>query len=207
MSVKFALTTADILPWEQYAASRQLHRRRITERKRNRRVAVGPDASFYFENVETMWLQVQEMLHIERGGDAQLKDELAAYNPLIPQGDELVATFMIEIDEPERRKRVLSRLGGIENTAFILMNGERIRGRPDDDQQRTTPCGKASSVQFVRFPFTTDQVALFRRPGTQVILGLGHDNYSHMEVLNQAVCSELGGDFGFGSAGVAAVLT
>jgi len=195
MSVKRALTRADILPFEDYAAGRAAFRARIVERKRNRRIAVGPDATFYFENAETMWLQVQEMLHIERGGDAQLEDELAAYNPLIPQGAELVATFMIEIDEPERRRRVLGSLGGIEDTAFIMVDGVRIRGKADDDQERTTQEGKASSVQFVRFGFTPKEIAAFRRPGAQVILGLDHANYEHRAVLSETMRGALAGDF------------
>jgi len=170
-------------------------RRRIGQTKRNRRVDVGPNVTFYFENFETMWLQVQEMLHIERGGEEQLKDELAAYNPLIPQGQELVATFMIEIDEPERRKRILSRVGGIEDTAFMMINGEKIAGRPEEDQDRTTEAGKASSVQFVHFAFSPAQIEAFKKPGTQVIVGLGHENYNHMAVLTETSRAELAKDF------------
>ena len=94
-------------------------RKHISEIKRNRRLEVGPFATFYFEFYETMLHQVQEMLFIEKGGEAQLADELAAYNPLIPQGSELVATVMFEIDDPIRRGRVLATLGGVEDRAFI----------------------------------------------------------------------------------------
>ncbi|MBN9081707.1 MAG: hypothetical protein BGP04_10800 [Rhizobiales bacterium 62-17] len=195
MAAKHALTAADILPWAEYAKDRMDTRRRIGQTKRNRRVDVGPNVTFYFENFETMWLQVQEMLHIERGGEEQLKDELAAYNPLIPQGQELVATFMIEIDEPERRKRILSRVGGIEDTAFMMINGEKIAGRPEEDQDRTTEAGKASSVQFVHFAFSPAQIEAFKKPGTQVIVGLGHENYNHMAVLTETSRAELAKDF------------
>ena len=195
MAAKRALTAADILPWAEYAKDRMDTRRRIGQTKRNRRVDVGPNVTFYFENFETMWLQVQEMLHIERGGEEQLKDELAAYNPLIPQGQELVATFMIEIDEPERRKRILSRVGGIEDTAFMMINGEKIAGRPEEDQDRTTEAGKASSVQFVHFAFSPAQIEAFKKPGTQVIVGLGHENYNHMAVLTETSRAELAKDF------------
>ena len=116
MSHRHELTAADILPWAEYAKDRAEHRRRITAIKRHRRIEVGPYVTFYFESFDTMWLQVQEMLHIEKGGAAQLVDELAAYNPLIPKGRELVATFMIEIDDPLRRARVLAQLGGVEET-------------------------------------------------------------------------------------------
>lgn len=195
MSIKTELTRADILPWAEYARGRAEHRRRITAIKRNRRVEVGPFVTFYFESFETMWLQVQEMLHIERGGDAQIPEELAAYNPLIPKGRELVATFMIEIDDPLRRARVLAGLGGVEETAFIEVGGERVAAKAETDQDRTTSAGKASSVQFVHFPFTDAQVAAFREPNARVILGLSHPNYSHMAVLSEATRAALATDF------------
>ncbi len=195
MTNRQELTRADILPWSEYARGRTEHRRRITAIKRNRRVEVGPYVTFYFENFDTMWLQVQEMLHIERGGDAQVPEELAAYNPLIPKGRELVATFMIEIDDPLRRSRVLAGLGGIEETAFIEVGGARVAGKAEADQDRTTAEGKASSVQFVHFPFTDAEVAAFREPDARVILGLSHPNYSHMAVLSEATRVALAGDF------------
>lgn len=195
MPSKHALTAADILPWEEYAKARAQHRSRVSAIKRNRRVEVGPHVTFYFESFDTMWLQVQEMLHIEKGGAEQLKDELAAYNPLIPKGRELVATFMIEIDDPLRRARVLAGLGGIEETAFFRLGASKIPALPEADQDRTTAEGKASSVQFVHFPFTEAQIAAFRQPGAQVILGLAHPAYSHMAVVPEATRAELAGDF------------
>ena len=151
--------------------------RKISERKRNRRVDVGPHVTFYFENYETMWNQVHEMVYIEKGGPEQVEQELEAYNPLIPKGQELVATFMIEIDDPDRRKRILGSLGGIEEAAFMAIGGERILGVPEADQDRTRADGKASSVQFVHFPFTPRLIAAFRRPGVEVILGFSHPAY------------------------------
>lgn len=195
MTLKTELTRADILPWADYARARAEHRKRITAIKRNRRVEVGPSVTFYFESFDTMWLQVQEMLHIERGGEAQIPDELAAYNPLIPKGAELVATFMIEIDDPLRRARVLASLGGVEETAFFEVGGERIAGKAEADQDRTTAEGKASSVQFVHFPFTRAQIDAFRQPGARVILGLSHPSYNHMAVLPEATRAALAGDF------------
>lgn len=195
MTKRHELTKTDILPWADYARDRAGHRRRITAIKRNRRVEVGPFVTFYFESFDTMWLQVQEMLHIEKGGEAQLVDELAAYNPLIPKGKELVATFMIEIDDPLRRARVLSGLGGVEQTAFIEVGGERVAARAEEDQDRTSAEGKASSVQFVHFPFTDAQIAAFRAPDARVILGLTHPNYSHMAVLSEATRAALAEDF------------
>ena len=189
------LTRDDILPPAEYAAMRSEQRKRITEIKRHRRVEVGPFATFYFENGETMRHQVQEMLHIERGGEAQIADELAAYNPLIPQEDELVATVMFEIDDPARRASVLARLGGIEDHVFLDIAGQRIRGEPDPTRENTSPEGKASSVQFLRFPFADDQIARFKTPGAQAIAGFDHPNYGHMAVLPEPVRAALAEDF------------
>lgn len=192
---KHEIRPSDILPLAEYAQQRSEHRRRVGAMKRNRRVEVGPYAAFYFESYDTMWLQVQEMLHIEKGGDAQLTDELHAYNPLIPNGRELVATFMIEIDDPDRRRRVLGRLGGIEETAFLRFAGETVKAVPEADQDRTTAEGKASSVQFVHFPFTPAQIHIFRQPGTELVLGFSHPDYGHMAVVPEAVRAELVKDF------------
>jgi hypothetical protein len=195
MPDKHHLSASDILPMEQYGKIRAESRRRIAAQKRNRRVSVGPYVTFYFENYDTMWLQVHEMVYIEKGGPEQVPGELEAYNPLIPKGRELVATFMIEIDDPVRRKTILGQLGGIEETAFFALDGERINGVAEQDTDRTTAEGKASSVQFVHFPFTAAQVERFRAPGTQVSLGFGHPRYGHMAVLPQEVRAELANDF------------
>ena len=195
MDKKRSLTAADIMPMAEYGKIRKEKRSEISERKRHRRVEVGPYATFYFESFETMWMQVHEMLYIEKGGDEQIAGELAAYNPLIPNGHELVATFMIEIDDPLRRARVLAGLGGIEATAFFSFAGERIVGVPEADQDRTSEEGKASSVQFVHFPFTLEQSAAFGKEGTQVILGFSHPAYSHMAVLSEPVRAALAADF------------
>lgn len=192
---KHEIRPSDILSLAEYAKQRMELRRKIGAMKRNRRIEVGPYATFYFESYDTMWLQVQEMLHIEKGGDAQLADELHAYNPLIPQGSELVVTFMIEIDDPDRRRRVLGQLGGIEETAFLRFGGETVKAMAETDQDRTTAEGKASSVQFVHFPFTPAQVEAFRKPGTEVVLGFSHPNYGHMAVMPDPVREELAKDF------------
>lgn len=191
---KRRLTREDILPLAEYAAIRDEQRKRITEIKRHRRLEVGPFAAFYFENYDTMRHQVQEMLYIEKGGDAQIEDELSAYNPLIPQGSELVATVMFEIDDPVRRNSALMRLGGIENYVFLDVAGERIRGEPDPTRENTSPEGKASSVQFLRFPFTEGQITRFEIPGAQVIAGFDHPNYGHMAVLPESVRAALAKD-------------
>ncbi|HEY1383080.1 MAG TPA: DUF3501 family protein [Dongiaceae bacterium] len=192
---KKQITPADILSPSEYAKRRPAIRADIVQKKKNRRLEVGPFATFYFECFETMLQQVQEMLHIEKGGEAQIADELHAYNPLIPQGDELVATVMFEIDDPVRRGRALARLGGVEDTMFIKLGEEKVKGVAEQDQDRTTAEGKASSVQFVRFPFTREQIAKFRSPGQTVIIGLEHENYAHMAVMPDAVRKELASDF------------
>lgn len=195
MAGKHRITGADILPAEIYARERREHRRRISELKKQRRVEIGPFCTFYFENFDTMWIQVQEMLHIERGGASQLEEELAAYNPLIPQGSELSATVMIEIEDEKQRHTMLNRLGGIEHAMFLSFAGETSRGIPDPTRENTSPEGKASSVQFVKFPLTGAQKDKFQTPGTQILVGIDHPNYGHMavmpEVTRQALAADL----------------
>ena len=194
MATPRRLTRADILPIEQYAAERRDHRRRITEIKKTRRVEVGPSVTFYFENFDTMWHQVHEMLYIERGGEEQIADELAAYNPLIPKGSELIATVMFELDDPVQREKALARLGHVEDHMFFTVGGERVPGVPDPTRENTTADGKASSVQFVTFSFTPAQRKLFRQPGAQALLGIDHPNYGHMAVVPEPVRAALAED-------------
>ncbi len=193
--VKTEITRDDIMPMADYEAVRKERRRQISEKKRDRRLAVGPFATFYFESYDTMWHQIHEMLFIEKGGEAQIEDELRAYNPLIPNGRELVATVMLEIEDADRRHRELMKLGGIEDTFYMTVDGERIDGVSEEDVDRTTAAGKASSVQFVHFPFTDAQVEAFRQPGAEVIVGIGHENYAHMARIPDAVRQALAGDF------------
>lgn len=192
---KHRLTREDILPLDDYVAVRRERRRAISEIKRQRRVEVGPFATCYFENFTTMWQQVQEMLYIEKGGDAQIEDELEAYNPLIPQGTELVATVMFEIDDADRRATMLARLGGIENHVFMTAAGERVGGEPDPTRENTSPDGKASAVQFMRFRFTERQIAAFKTPGARIVVGFDHPHYGHMAFLPEPVRQALAEDF------------
>jgi hypothetical protein len=189
------ITEADILPLPDYVKVRAERRTAISALKKNRRFEVGPFATFYFESFDTMLHQVQEMLYIEKGGAAQVPDELAAYNPLIPDGRELTATVMLEIDDPVRRARVLAMLGGIEHAMFIRFAGETVKGVAEDDQERTRADGKASSVHFAHFPFTAAQIAKFRAPGTEVVVGFSHENYGHMAVMSETVRAALARDF------------
>ena len=189
------ITRDHILPMDRYAEVRDARRRQIAEMKKNRRVHVGPDVTFYFENFDTMLHQVHEMLAVEKGGEAQIEDELRAYNPLVPNGREFVATMMIEIDDPGRRDRMLRRLGGIESTAAFTVAGETITAVPESDIERTTKEGKTSSVHFLRFAFSDSQIAAFRTPGARVVLSISHPNYDHMAALPEPVRVALAQDF------------
>jgi len=195
MAQKHAITRADIVPLEKYAAERRSLRQNVIAVKQRRRLEVGPFATFSFENYQTMWHQVHEMLYIEKGGEEQIEGELQAYNPLIPKGRELIATVMFEIDEPVRRDATLRKLGGIEANIFLSVGGETVRAVAETDVERTKADGKTSSVHFVRFPFTDVQVAAFRKQGGQVIVGFDHPEYSHMAVMPEAVRQALAEDF------------
>ena len=190
-----ALTREHIMPIAEYGKIRRERRQAVSELKKRRRVEIGPFATFYFENYDTMWQQIHEMLYVEKGGEDQITDELAAYNPMIPQGNELVATVMLEIDDAARRTTVLARLGGIEDHIFIELGGERIAGKPDASRENTSPDGKASSVQFVWFSFIPEQIARFKASGTRVVIGFDHPNYAHMAIIPEPVRAALAEDF------------
>jgi hypothetical protein len=189
------ITPSDLIPDADYARERRERRAALLPIKRLRRVELGPVCTVLFECYETMLFQVQEMLLTEKGGAAQVPDELAAYNPLIPQGSELVATVMFEIEDPVRREAMLARLGGVEETFFLQVGAERAPGVPEGDVERTREDGKTSSVHFLRFPLTPDQVARFRDPATQILVGCGHEAYSHLAGLTPATRAELAKDF------------
>lgn len=194
-AAKRIIERSDILPYEVYAAERKERRTRITALKKHRRVAVGPFATFYFENYETMFQQIHEMLHIEKGGEEQIADELAAYNPLIPNGSELVATLMFEIDDEARRDRELRHLTGVEDHIYIDVGGLRITAEPERDVERTKDDGKTSSVHFLHFPFKLQEIEKFRDPGVQAILAIAHPNYGHMAMLTPETRAALAADF------------
>jgi len=189
------ITPADLLPDVEFAQRRKAWRAELLPLKRLRRVELGPYCTFYFESYDTMLFQVQEMLLIEKGGAAQVPDELEAYNPLIPNGSELVATVMFEIDEPVRREAVLSRLGGVEDEFFVQVGGERVRAVAEGDVERTREDGKTSSVHFLRFPLKAEHIAKFRDPGTEILIGCSHERYSHLAGLSPASRAELARDF------------
>jgi len=189
------VTKADLIPADEYAKNRKAYRKEIVSYKKDRRISLGPYANFYFESYETMKAQIQEMLHIEKGGDEQLKDELAAYNPLIPNGKELVATLMFEIDNPLSRAEFLNKVGGIEEKVFLKISGEIINSIPEKDVDRTSAEGKASSVQFIHFKFTEAQVEKFKNFSNEVIIGVDHEMYAHTAKLTENNKKALALDF------------
>ena len=177
---KKTILKEDIMPLDIYTKQRKELRKNIVEFKKDRRVSLGPYATFYFESYETMLAQVQEMLYIEKGGDDQLKDELTAYNPLIPNGQELIATLMFEIDNPVSRAAFLGKVGGIV---------------PEEDVDRTSAEGKASSVQFIHFKFNDQQIEKFKSGSSEIELGIDHIEYSHTTKLNDLTIKSLSTDF------------
>ena len=185
----------DLLPLDIYTKNRKQIRKDIIELKKTRRIALGPYATFYFECYETILAQIQEMLYIERGGDEQLKDELNAYNPLIPKGKELVATLMFEIDDPALRTNFLNKVGGIEEKVYILIDKEKITAVSETDLDRTSAEGKASSVQFIHFNFSDEQIGKFKNYDNELIIGIEHDLYNHTTKVSQQTRDALVVDF------------
>lgn len=189
------ITPDDLLSLSEYEFRRKTLKQNLIPVKKQRRVEVGPFATFYFENYATMWLQVQEMLRIEKGGAQQIAGELDAYNPLIPQGKELIATVMLEIDDPKRRETMLFRLAGIENAISMELEGEIIKATPTEYEDRTTPDGKTSSVHWVRFVFTPEQIAKFKSGAGRAMIAINHPAYGHIAIVPPNVRAELAKDF------------
>ena len=185
----------DLISEDIYVKNRKQIRKDLVEFKKDRRIALGPYATFYFESFETMVAQVQEMLHIEKGGDEQLKDELIAYNPLVQNGKELVATLMFEIDNPLSRGAFLGKVGGIEEKIFIKIDNEEVKATPENDVDRTSAEGKASSVQFIHFKFSEDQINKFKSGDTSIELGIDHKEYAHTTKLTEDNIKSLLSDF------------
>ena len=185
----------DIMPLDVYTSQRKELRKKIIDFKKNRRIHLGPYATFYFESFETMLAQVHEMLYIEKGGDEQLKDDLTAYNPLVPNGKELTATLMFEIDNPVSRASFLGKVGGIEEKVFMRIDKELIKAVPEEDVDRTSAEGKVSSVQFIHFKFTDNQIEKFKSNLSIIEIGISHNEYSHSTKLNEQIIKSLSADF------------
>jgi len=192
---KRVIEKEDIMPLDIYTSQRKQLRKKIVDFKKDRRIPLGPYATFYFESFETMLAQVQEMLYIEKGGDEQLKDELTAYNPLVPNGKELTATLMFEIDNPVSRATFLGKVGGIEEKVFMKIDGDLIKAVPEEDVDRTSAEGKASSVQFIHFKFSDEQIKNFKSNMSKVEIGIDHKDYSHSTRLNDLTKKSLSADF------------
>lgn len=194
MTTKTEITAADIIEEQSYAAMRRQRRSEMIERKKNRRLAVGPNATLHFENFDTMLYQVQEMLHTEKGGEAQLADELAAYNPLIPKGNEIVGTFMLEFEDPETRPEILRGLTGIEETIALDIGGDRISADWEMDVDRTAEDGKTSSIHFIRFRMTEAQSERFRDHDVTASMVIEHANYRQSAPIDRVVRNDLAQD-------------
>lgn len=188
------ITHEDLISDAEFGRQRKERRAALLPRKRLRRVPLGPYCTFYFECFDTMLFQVQEMLLIEKGGEAQIEDELSAYNPLIPQGSELVATMMFELDDPVRREAFLGGLGGVEDHFYLEIGGSKVVAEADSDIERSRDDGKTSSVHFLRFPLSEGEIIDFRNPGTRVILGCDDSRYPHLTMLSAETRTELARD-------------
>ena len=185
----------DILSRDEYKIKRKSLREKMVLRKKFRRVDIGPYVTMYFENKDTIIHQINEMVYIEDGGEQQIDDEILAYKSLIPNGSELVATVMVEIDNPKKRAEFLSKMGGFEETINIKIHDEEIKGKAELDGDRTTADGKASSVQFVHFEFDEQAVKSIKNNMENVSISINHKNYRHSAILNTETVEELIKDF------------
>ena len=185
----------DIYNREDYITKRPQLRKEIVSRKKRRRIDVGPYITLYFENRDTIIHQINEMVFIENGGEEQIQEEIIAYKSLIPNGKELIATVMVEIDNPLKRSEALSKMGGFEETFIIKVGDNQIEGKAELDVDRTTADGKASSVQFVHFNFNEEDIKNFKDDNVKIELSINHREYSHSTLLQFDTKSELSGDF------------
>ena len=185
----------DIYDRKDYLTKRTQLRKEMVSRKKRRRIDIGPYITLYFENRDTIIHQINEMVFIENGGEEQIHEEIAAYKSLIPNGKELIATVMVEIDNPLKRSEVLSKLGGFEETFAIKVGNNIVEGKAELDVDRTTADGKASSVQFVHFNFNEEDIKNFKDDNVKVELSINHREYSHSTLLQFDTKSELSGDF------------
>lgn len=173
------LTRRDLYSLEQYAEHRADIRARVMAHKQNRKVHIGPSATLYFEDRQTIQYQIQEMLRVERIFEAGgIEEELEAYNPLIPDGSNWKATFMVEEADVERRRALLATLVGIEDLVWVRVDGyEPVYAIADEDLDRAT-AGKTSSVHFMRFELGPERVAALKQ-GASLSMGIDHPGYRH----------------------------
>ena len=188
------LTPEDLYSLEQYAKIRGDFRAKVMAHKKNRKVHVGSNATLYFEDRLTMQYQIQEMLRIERIFEEEgIADELAAYNPLIPDGTNWKATFMVEYPEVEERREALARLIGIEDKVWVRVEGhEKAYAIADEDLEREDET-KTSSVHFMRFELTPEMIAAVKG-GAAIAVGIDHPNYAYSESVDDATRGSLAQD-------------
>ena len=186
---------SEILSRDEYKIKRKSLREKMVLRKKFRRVDIGPYVTMYFENKDTIIHQINEMVYIEDGGEDQIKDEILAYKSLVPNGRELVATVMVEIDSPIKRAEFLAKMGGFEEQMSIKIDGQVIKGKAELDGDRTTADGKASSEQFVHFEFEDKDVQSIKNHMEDVSISINHENYRHSSILNTDTVKELINDF------------
>jgi len=178
------ITADDILPLDQYELIRADKKQEAILRKKLTSLSVGPNATGLFESWDSMWLQIQEMLRIEKGGEEQLVDELRAYDPMVPKGSELTMTLLFEVEDAARRDAFLRTIGGVERHIHLQLGSERITARPEGDVERTRESdGKASAVHFLHFDFTPAQVAAWRSGEGQAMLVIDHPAYGHAALI------------------------
>jgi hypothetical protein len=188
------LTPADLLSLEQYHKQRPKLRAEVLAHKRNRHVEIGPNVTLYFEDRLTMQYQVQEMLRVERIFETEaIEEELAAYNPLIPDGTNLKATMMLEYPDVAERRAALARLGGIESVVYVEVDGlGRVAAIADEDMPRTE-ADKTAAVHFLRFELDPKMREALRN-GAPLKFGVDHEHYRHEIVTSAAVNSSLAAD-------------
>ncbi len=191
------LKRKDLYSLEEYAEARSEFRAKVLAHKKNRKVAVGPNATLYFEDRLTIHYQIQEMLRVERIYEREgIEDELAAYNPLIPDGSNLKATFMLEYEDADERRRALARLIGIEDRVWVrVADSDRRFAIADEDMDRENE-EKTSSVHFLRFELSADDVKQLES-GADMAVGIDHDNYrEEVDPLPAEVRAALAADLG-----------
>ncbi|HYL03768.1 MAG TPA: DUF3501 family protein [Steroidobacteraceae bacterium] len=189
------LAPADLMPLEQYARERAAFRGRVLEHKRLRQLAVGPNATWCFEDRLTVQYQVQEMLRAERIFEPQgIADELDTYNPLIPDGSNWKVTLLIEFPQPEQRTAALARLKGIEDRCWVEVEGQpRVFAIADEDLERENDA-KTSALHFLRFELQPAMIAALR-DGAVLALGIDHPHYRHSIAVSAPVRAVLVADF------------
>ena len=178
------ITAEDIMATEQYELIRKEKKAEAIERKKLSRLSVGPNAVILFENWDSMWLQIQEMLRIEKGGPEQVADELAAYDPMVPKGSELTATVLFEVADPDQRDKFLRTIGNVEDHISIRLGDHVIAARPEGDIQRTRESdGKASAVHFFHFDFPPEAIAAWKSGEGQAMVVIDHPAYGHAALI------------------------